>query len=83
MIDKHDIKQLADECYPSVTVGSDLETTAAQRRALFRKWKQNDQAMTWPEFALSVWPVICADGAITVRWNGMWLCIERDGHVHT
>jgi hypothetical protein len=25
----------------------------------------------------------CMDGAITVQWCNMWLCIEKDGYCHT
>jgi hypothetical protein len=30
-----------------------------------------------------VQPTFGCDGAVIVHWQGMWLCIERDGYCHT
>lgn len=83
--EKNDIRKLYDSCYPDVTIGKDaespIEATHEQKTALFRKWKQDDQGMTWREFAASVVPFDF--GAIGVQWCGMWLGIERDGYTHS
>lgn len=35
------------------------------------------------DFRRSVQPTFGCDGAVTVYWCGMWLCIERDGYTHS
>jgi hypothetical protein len=87
--DKHDILALDDECYPQVTFGhghdaSDgVQVTHEQATAIFRKWKCDQQGMTWKQFASLVQPTFGMDGAVTLPWCNMMLVIERDGHVHT
>lgn len=83
--DKYDIKALADECYPDVTIaaGDGPEPTHQQKTALFRKWKQDDQGKSWVRFARSAAIMMSNDRAVVVQWCGMWLCIELDGHCHT
>lgn len=52
----------------------------AQRKALHRKWVQNDQGMTYLQFRRTVqagWD------CIMVQWSGMWLGIENDGYTHS
>lgn len=52
----------------------------AQRKALHRKWVQNDQGMTYLQFRRTVqagWD------CIMVQWSGMWLGIESDGYTHS
>jgi len=39
--------------------------------------------ITYREFRMYVMPTFGCDGAITVPWCGMWLCIERDGYTHS
>lgn len=39
--------------------------------------------MTYRQFRKLALPVFGGDGAITVPWCGMWLCIERDGYTHS
>jgi hypothetical protein len=74
-------------------------TTKAQRRAIFNKWRQyapvpyvslkefeqGVQAvpLTYKQFRRSVQPTYGCDGAVTVPWCGMWLCIEQDGYCHS
>jgi len=35
------------------------------------------------EFCEGVHPTFGCDGAVTVYWAGMWLCIEKDGYCHS
>jgi hypothetical protein len=49
-----------------------------------------EYGLPWPKFPLSyryfrrrLNPTIGCDGAVTIQWCGMWLCIERDGYVHS
>ena len=52
----------------------------AQRAALFRKWQQDSQGMSYRQFRRTVqsgWD--CA----MVQWCGMWLGIELDGYTHS
>lgn len=74
---KDDIRNLDDECYPLANVG----WTHAQMTTLFRKWKRSDNGMLWKDFARSA--ESGGFGCLVVKWCGMWLCIEPDGHSHT
>lgn len=60
-----------------------VEMTEKQRHALERKWKQDDQGMTWQEFLESAEPTFGCDNAIAVKWCNIWLCIETDGYCHS
>ena len=59
------------------------KTTRAQREAIFRKWTQNANGLTYRQFRSTTKPTFCMDGAIILLWCGMWLCIEQDGYTHT
>lgn len=59
-----------------------VEMTDAQKQTLVKKWKIDSQDLTLDEFISSAVPMF-HDDAIVVRWCGMWLCIETDGHCHT
>lgn len=69
-----------------------VTTTKAQRSALkrifdrqpiFRPEPGSDTVrVSYRAFRASVHPAIGCDGAIMVRWAGMWLGIERDGYTH-
>ena len=51
-----------------------------QRKALHRKWVQNNQGLTYLQFRRTVMQGFdCA----MVRWSGMWLGIELDGYTHS
>ena len=52
----------------------------AQRAAIYRKWKQNDQGLTYREFRQTVEQGF---DCLMVRWSGMWLGIESDGYTHS
>jgi hypothetical protein len=39
--------------------------------------------MSYRQFREYLCPTFGCDGAVTVRWCGMWLCIERDGYTHS
>lgn len=39
--------------------------------------------LTYKQFRRGVYPTFGCDNAITVKWAGMWLCIERDGYTHS
>ena len=60
-----------------------ITTTKEQRRALGRVFSRVDLGMTYREFRATIQPTFGCDGAVVVRWQGMWLCIERDGYCHT
>lgn len=81
--DKHDVKALDDDCYPIVYMRVGADATPEQKAAAFRKWKQNDQDMTWAEFFHTAEHTFGCDGAIAIKWCDMWLCIEEDGYCHT
>ncbi len=52
----------------------------AQRAALFHKWSQDSQGMTYRQFRATVqvgWD------CVMVHWSGMWLGIESDGYTHS
>jgi hypothetical protein len=57
--------------------------TEQQMDALTRKWNQDAQGISLIDFIKSAVPTFGCDGAIAVRWCGMWLCIERDGYCHS
>lgn len=57
--------------------------TVEQNATLLRKWKQSQNDMSLDAFIASAQPTFGCDGAITVPWCGMWLCIETDGYCHT
>ena len=69
-----------------------VRTTRKQREAIKRVYDRGDiwwdtpagkYLVSYREFRRSVKGTICCDGAVTVHWCRMWLCIERDGHVHS
>lgn len=60
-----------------------IRTTRKQRETLHRKWTERDQNMTYKSFRANVHPTFGCDDAVTVQWDGMWLCIEKDGYCHT
>ena len=39
--------------------------------------------LTYRQFRNLVQPTFGCDGAVTVPWCSMWLCIERDGYTHS
>jgi len=67
------------------------KTTKHQRQALWRIYQRNlfEQAdayagiMTYRQFRKTVQPTFGCDGAVTVPFASMWLCIERDGYCHS
>lgn len=89
--DKFNIRYLDDDEYPNVKFGTvdpfvpegGLELTEPQKCSVFRKWKQDHNNMSWREFAAKVRPTFHMDDAVTVKWCGMWLAIEKDGYTHS
>jgi hypothetical protein len=59
-----------------------VKTTKKQRAAIYRKWRQNDQTLSYRQFRQTVQPGIFND-CLMVLWSGMWLGIESDGHTHS
>lgn len=55
----------------------------SQRSALARVYHRGPLEMSYLAFRRSVQPTFGMDGAVVVRWQGMWLCIEADGYCHT
>jgi hypothetical protein len=60
-----------------------IMTTKEQRRALGRVFSRVDLGITYRAFRATVQGTFGCDGAVIVHWQGMWLCIERDGYCHT
>lgn len=60
-----------------------MEMTTEQRAALTRKWNRDSQGVTLDAFIRSAQATIGCDGAVVVRWCGMWLAVERDGYTHS
>jgi hypothetical protein len=60
-----------------------VKTTKAQRTALARVYRRGPLGMPYREFRRTVSGTFGCDGAVVVRWQGMWLCIEADGYCHT
>jgi hypothetical protein len=54
-----------------------------QQVSLLRKWKQENNGMSFLQFRKTVQPTFGMDGAVVVKWSSMWLAIESDGYVHT
>lgn len=72
------------------------KTTKAQRQAIKRVFDRGTiyhvetvnhvpltVVSTYRDFRRLVQPTFGCDGAVTVPWFGMWLCIERDGYCHS
>ena len=55
-------------------------TNKAQRIAIYRKWKQDNQGMTYREFRKTVQQ---GYDCLMVQWCGIWLGIESDGYTHS
>ena len=51
-----------------------------QQISLFRKWKQNDQGMSYIQFRRTV---VQGYDCIMVKWCNMWLGIEKNGYTHS
>lgn len=64
-------------------------TTRAQRVALKRVYDRgpiidpNGNALSFKQFLKGVYSTFGCDNAVTVKWCGMWLCIETDGYCHS
>lgn len=39
--------------------------------------------ITYKQFRRGAQATFGCDGAVTIQWKGMWLCIERDGYCHS
>jgi hypothetical protein len=65
------------------------KTTKEQRAALRRIYNRIEQTdayagiLTYRQFRKTVQPTFGCDGAVTVPFAGMWLCIEKDGYTHS
>lgn len=59
-----------------------LGTTIAQENTLLQKWEQHSQGMSFPDFVDNVFK-LSFDDCVMVKWQGMWLGIEKDGYSHT
>lgn len=57
--------------------------TLSQIRAVFRISKRPTSTQTFRELMSLAQPTFGCDGAIVLPWQGMWLCIERDGYTHS
>lgn len=47
-----------------------------------KQWHAHAPA-TYKDFRRRVYPTFGCDGAVTINWCGMWLCIEKDGYCHS
>jgi hypothetical protein len=84
---------------PATGAQAMTRTTRAQREALhavfkrqplYHEWTHPDLGrirgtvpMTYRAFRKTMQGTFGCDGAVTVPWCGMWLCIERDGYTHS
>jgi hypothetical protein len=59
------------------------KTTRAQREAVFRKWVQHPNGLTYRQMRATARPTWGMDNAIVLPWCGMWLAIEQDGYTHS
>ena len=57
-----------------------MKLTKDQQRSLLRKWKQDDQGMTYLQFRRTVMDY---GDFVMVKWCQMYLGIERDGYTHS
>tara|TARA_R110000803_G_scaffold1629_3_gene5262 strand:- start:655 stop:855 length:201 start_codon:yes stop_codon:yes gene_type:complete len=64
-------------------ITSNLKITDEQLGVLERKFERANSDQTKQEFFDSVQPTIGCDDAVTVKWCGMYLCIETDGYCHS
>lgn len=61
-----------------------MRLTKEQLIALKGSWEVSKSGyVSFLAFRRSVMCVLAGNGAVTVAWCGMWLCIETDGHTHT
>lgn len=68
-----------------------VTTTRAQREALRRIYLRIEPKVantivykpTYRQFRKTVQPTFGCDGAVTVPFASMWLCVERDGYTHS
>ncbi|MDP6526523.1 MAG: hypothetical protein QGH15_20105 [Kiritimatiellia bacterium] len=61
-----------------------VSMTDEQRAAVQDKYEVNDSGYASAlDMANACQSTIGCDGAITVQWCGMWLCIETDGYTHS
>ena len=57
--------------------------TKEQRKALYRKWQQDNNDMSYLTFRRSAIHAPFNGNCLIVQWCGMWLGIERDGYTHS
>jgi hypothetical protein len=63
-----------------------IRITKDQAIALANRYfraKMDKNGITYRAFRRTVQPTFGCDGAVAVQWQGMWLCIERDGYTHS
>jgi hypothetical protein len=61
-----------------------MRITKAQTRALFRVYSRSERPdESFLSFRRKASPMLCGDGALVIRWAGMWLAIEPDGYCHS
>jgi hypothetical protein len=44
---------------------------------------EDGRQISYRQFRKTVQPTFGCDGAVVVYWAEMWLCIERNGYVHS
>lgn len=54
-----------------------------QQKALFRLWARDPNQESYLDLRRKVVPQLFGDGAVMVRWAGMWIGIEPDGYSHS
>lgn len=59
-----------------------MKLTKSQQESLLKKWRIDNQNLTFRKFRQTVAPMIACDAAV-VHWGNMWLVIETDGYTHT
>lgn len=57
-----------------------MKITSAQKKAIYKKWSQDSQGLTYLQFRRTV---THGYDCLMVKWCGMWLGIETDGYTHS
>ena len=60
-----------------------MKLTKSQLNSIARKWRQNDQGLSFLQFRRKVQPTFGMDGAVVVEWCSIWIAIETDGYTHS
>ncbi len=61
-----------------------IPMTEWQKKAVAKKWNISNSGYSTIDDALNATKIVMfGDGAVELKWEGMHLCIETDGHTHS